>query len=288
MNTEETIAREFLSAHPLEAARVLEGVTVEDMAAFLESGGRSGAVAVLQNMDPLNGARCLARWSDAFVTDVLELVPVSHTARMLRLMESADRERVLDLVTPEKKRVLRSLLRYPEGTAGSSMNPRYVAYPQDLSVGEAWKRLRRRRRPSGYYLYVVDPEGILVGAMSFNQLLSAHPRRSLREIMSTPVESIPALVSSRAILEHPGWQRFSDLPVVDESGVLLGLIRYSAFKELELSRIDGRERSVLNTAMALWQLYWAGSSRLFSGLVDTVLSVSSGSTFEETTDEQSN
>jgi magnesium transporter len=283
MNTEDTIAREFLKAHPIEAARVLEGVTVEDMAAFLESGGRGGAVAVLQNMESHNGARCLSRWSDAFVTDVLELVPITHTARMLRLMESADRERLLNLVTSEMKRALGSLLRYPEGTAGSRVNTLCVAYPQDLSVGETWKRLRRRRKPSGCYLYVVDPEGILVGALSFSELLSTHPRRYLRDIMSTPVESLTAFASGRAIVEHPGWQRFPDLPVVDESGVLLGSIRYSAFNELE--RSDGRGWSVLNVAMELGRLYWAGSSHILHGLVETVLTVSPGSATEEMTDE---
>ena len=103
--------------------------------------------------------------------------------------------------------------------------------------------------------------------------------------MSTPVESIPAFASGGAILEHPGWRRFPDLPVVDESGVLLGLIRYSAFRELELDRREGRERSVVNIAVVLGQLYWAGSSQLLRGLAETVLSVSPGSTTEETTDE---
>jgi Mg/Co/Ni transporter MgtE len=273
-----------LKAHPVEAARVLEGVTVEDMAAFLESSGRGAAVAVLQNMESSNAARCLIRWSDAFLTDVLKSVPISHAARMLRLIDSANRERVMRLVTSETARALRSLLRYPEGTAGWRMNPRYVAYPQDLSVGETWKRLRRRRRRSGYYVYVVDPEGVLIGVAGFNELVSADPRRSLRDVMNTPVESISAFAFGRAVLEHPAWRRFPDLPVVDESGVLLGLIRYSTLKALELDRRDGQGWSALNIAFELGQLYWAGSSQLLRGLAETVLSVSTGSTTEETTD----
>jgi magnesium transporter len=285
MKAEEAIAQEFLRSHPVEAARVLESVTVEDMAALLESGGRGGTVAVLQIIESSKGAECLALWSDEFVTEVLKSLPISYCARMLRLMDSSDRQRILNLASPETAQDLGMLLHYPEGTAASRMNPRYLAYPQDLHVAETWKRLRRRHRRSGFYVYVVDLEGVLVGAIGFNALLSADPRRSLREIMSTPVVSMSALVSSEAILEHPGWARFPDLPVVDESGVLLGSIRYSAFKELELEQKDGRTWAVWNVAVLFGELYWSGSSQLLRGLAESVLTISAGSDIEEKSNE---
>jgi magnesium transporter len=273
MRVDEAISQEFLRAHPVEAVRVLEGMKVEDMAAFLESGGKRQAVAVLPNMESSNGARCLALWPDAFVTDVLKSLPISQCVRMLRLVESVDRQRMLSLVPPELARTLSSLLDYPEGTAASHMDPRYVAYPRDLRVGETWKRSRRRRRHAGFYVYVVDREGVLVGSIAFNGLLSADPRRSLGEVMSTPVQSILAHATGRAILEHPGWRIYPDLPVVDESGVLLGVLRYSAFKELELAGSTGRQRAVWNVAQELGELYWAGSSQILRELAAAVLSV---------------
>jgi magnesium transporter len=284
MKAEETIAREYMRNHPREAGRVLDDMEVEDLAAFLESFDRGAAALALQNMESSTGIRCLALWSDEVVTDVLKLLPVAHSGRMLRLMEPSNRRRMLSLVTPDRRQTLNKLLNYPEASAASLMNTRHVAFPRDLRVDETWKRLRRRQRRSGYYLYVVDLEGILVGAMGFNELLSADPRRELHALMSQPVESLSAFASVDAILDHPGWRRFPELPVVDESGALLGLIKYSSFKDLEHDRKGRRPWTVLNSGLALGELYWAGSSQLLWGLLGTVLADSHGSTIEEDVD----
>jgi magnesium transporter len=281
MKAELSIARQLVESHPVEASRMLEGLALEDMAAFLESGGRRAAASALQYIEPATGAQCLASWSDAFVADVLKLLTISHTARILRLMARGDREHVLSRVPPGEARVLRNLLKFPEGSAASLMQVEPLAFHRDLRVADAWKRLRRRRKRSGHYIYVVDLEGVLVGSVGFHQLLSADPRRTLHEIMSEPVESVPAFASAGAILDHPGWRRFPELPVVDESGGLVGWIRYSTFKNLELGRKAQPARRVWDSGLALGELYWAGSSQLLHGLLESILGSSLPSHTEE-------
>jgi magnesium transporter len=232
----------------------------------------STVAEALEHLVPTSAARCILRWPDEKIKAVLEPLSIPHAVRMLRPMEQADRERVLNLVSKRVSQALRAGLRYPEGTAASRMTTRIPAYPRDYKVGEVWKHLRRSPQQAGSYIYIVDPDGVLVGVLSLRELIAANPRESLHSLMQSPVESLPAHVPQEMILSHSGWRHFKDLPVVDEKGVLIGLIEYSTLRQLELERSEPRPQMTLRLALALGELYWISSSDLLRGVTETIAS----------------
>ncbi len=96
-----------------------------------------------------------------------------------------------------------------------------------MSVDEAIAYLRRQARErleTIYYVYVLDPEQRLLGVITFRELLSAPPNKTVRDIMHTDVvtahESMDQEALSRLFQEHD----FLAIPVVDDERRVKGVV----------------------------------------------------------------
>jgi magnesium transporter len=162
---------------------------------------------------------------------------------------------------------VRRVLRFPEGTAGASMDPAIFVLPDDITVAEARTRLRRAGRDLLYYLYVVDREQRLAGVLDIPELLRARARDRVGTVMHADVQRIEAWTPAGAVHRHPGWHTYHAMPVVDERGRLLGAIRYQTLRRLERDATGPQPRSPgADTALALGELFRVG----LTGLVDAV------------------
>ena len=269
MNVEWMLSREFQQSHPVEATRVLETVGSESSAAYLEEVDLTSAATALRNMEPLSAAHCLSGCPDERVEALLGELPLVMAGRILRVAGVSERQRLLGLAPESAARVLREILNYPEGTAAARMDPDVPAFFEDSKAGRIWKRLSRYERRVGAYIYVVDAESKLTGVMSLRELMTAPPNVELRSVMMKPVDRIEAHARDRAAVGHPAWQRYSALPVVDEEGVLLGVIRYSTFRSMEAGAV-ARKPETRNAAVALAELYWRSSSTFLFGLLNSL------------------
>ena len=86
-------------------------------------------------------------------------------------------ESLLPLVAKADRQDIRTLLSYPEHSAGSVMTTEYATLTTDLTVSEAISRLRLQATSAEtiYYVYVVDAERHLVGMVSLHDLILARP-----------------------------------------------------------------------------------------------------------------
>ena len=81
--------------------------------------------------------------------------------------------------------------------------------------------------------------------------------------MRRPVSSLPSTADRAAILSHPGWRVFHDLPVVDQGGRFVGVLRHETVRRLETEGLSAvpHER-VLGTALAFGELCWVTLSKV--------------------------
>jgi len=166
---------------------------------------------------------------------------------------------------------LNLLLRYPEGTAGALMDPRALALPQDIPVGEALARVRHAARDVLYYLYVVDRAQVLVGVLNLRELMLAPRKAEVASVMRPHVARLSARADRASILAHPGWREFHALPVVDDAGLFLGVIRYETVRRLEEDRGSaGQSANALTTVLTLGELCWRGMSLVLADLASGV------------------
>src|ERR1700722_8788360 len=101
----------------------------------------------------------------------------------------------------------------------------FVRLQSDWTVGEALAWLRQNP-PDGKiaYLYVLDGADRLQGVVSTRGLLFSALDRPLVEVMARSVETLPANATVREALDRFRLRRLLAFPVVDDVGVLLGVV----------------------------------------------------------------
>jgi len=106
------------------------------------------------------------------------------------------------------------------------------------TVGEALARLREQP-PEGkiVYFYVLDAEDRLLGVASTRALLLSPLDRPLAEIAARDVETLPITATVRDACVYFLRRRLLALPVVDEAGVLVGVVDMELFTK-EIHRLD--------------------------------------------------
>jgi len=265
MDIETRLAGGLLEAHPVDAARVFERLPARDVAALIEKTGAKLSGGILQRMAPSLAGAVLSELGAEKASEILEGMPVETAALSLRNMDPSLREQVFATLPRRRSRALSSLVRFPEGTAGSLMDPEVLALPQDLTAREALARVRQAAGNARYNLYIVDRDQTLVGVINLHELLVARPGERLSSLMQTKLHRLSARADRHTIVSDPGWREVHSLPVIDERGVYLGAIRYRTLKLLE-ERLQGNRSDEGETARALGGLLRAGAAALLEAM----------------------
>lgn len=271
MNSDLPLARDFLEKHSYEAGLILEKLAPAQTAEFLREVPVETAAGSLEHMTSAAGAACLSVLASDHAGKVIEALSLDGAARMLRCLPDDARARLLTAVSERHAESLRRLLAYPLGTAGALMDPRVLALPDSLQVGDALERVQRMPEHTLYYLYVVNREQALVGVMNLRELMLASPQNQLSAVMHTHVERLAAGAALATILLHPAWREFHALPVTDGQNRFLGAIRYKVLKRLEQESASQRPPDESLTALlSLGELCWIGFAGMLTGLAATV------------------
>ncbi len=269
MDLETELAREAMSAHPLESAAALERLPAEEAVGLLDRVDAALAATVLRRMATPATAEILRASAPARAATWIAALPLDLAAVCLRRLEEASREAIFSHLPEGRGRALRALLGFPEQTAGALMDPEVLALPLDLSAGEALELVRRNPEHARYNLYVVDREQLLVGVLNLRELLLADARAPLAESMREQVHRLRADADRHTIVSDPGWREVHSLPVVDEGGLFLGAVRYRTLRRLE-EELRGARPDEGVTARALGDLFRTGAAGVFEAVAASI------------------
>lgn len=257
-------------AHPLDAARTLENLSLESAAEILESTTEAVAAALVSVMEPGRGADCLLQCTDTRAAGLLSTMPVDAAVRVLHRLDPSNRERLIERMTPDATAALRRKMDYSVGTAGALMDTGVVAFPDDTDCGEALRRVRRFRQQVRYYVYVTDRTHRLTGVLTLRELMHAPPSQPLASLVGRPVVCLHAGDRRSVVLRHAGWRSYHALPVVDPSGLLVGVVRYETLRRLESETTLEGEPSMLVVGTTLGQAWLTLATTLLDGLAGSL------------------
>ncbi len=168
----------------------------------------------LQHMNSEEMAALVAGLDTDDVADVLQQLPERVIPRVLEAMDNQDRLRV------------ESVLSYDEDSAGGLMNTDTITVRPDLTIDVILRYLRRHEEIPDITdsLFVVNRRDIFLGTLPLARILTALPNTTVREIMDTDTEAIPAATSSSQVAQLFERHDWVSAPVVDDAGKLLGRI----------------------------------------------------------------
>lgn len=262
MTPQEHLAAAFASEHAAEAARFLETEAPQEVGAWLAALPAEDAAFILERAVPTAAVAALGHMSAAAAANALaRLDPVAAAALLRRLPDSA-RSGVLGELPPRVAERTTLLMHYGPDQAASRIDPRAPAVTPETTVEQALATVRAAADGALNYVYVVERQR-LCGVVSMRELMLAKPETTVRNVMIDDPYSLAADDSLDAVVNHPGWRKAHAMPVVDQAGHFLGVIRYSQFRTLEAEL--GRTRSeakAAGTSSALAELFWIGSTAL--------------------------
>ncbi len=135
-------------------------------------------------------------------------------------------KRLLENASPETRRDINHLLRYPEDSAGSIMTVEYVDLKENLTVEGAIARIRRVGLDSETIniCYVLDAQRKLLGTVALRYLLLSQPDETIGEIMHENVVSVHTHTDQEEVAHQFQKYGFTAMPVVDNENRLVGII----------------------------------------------------------------
>ncbi|MFM8268049.1 MAG: magnesium transporter MgtE N-terminal domain-containing protein [Ilumatobacteraceae bacterium] len=161
---------------------------------------------------------------------VLEEMEFDDLADLLAEMPGEQRTKVLDAMDDEDADVVRRLLSYDEGTAGSLLTPEIIVLGPGSTVAEALAEIRDPEWLSSIaaQVFVVQPPfktptGTYLGVVHFQRLLREPPAMEIgRLVVAEP--TIPPETTEREVAERLATYNLLSIGVCDEAGRLLGAI----------------------------------------------------------------
>lgn len=264
MNLEQQFLAQFATDHPAEVASALAAMSHRESSLVLGDLAPAVAAGLLHYLPSLSAALALEQLSVEEAAAILIAVRPDIAASILQATPSERRAAVIACFPRRLQAVVSNLLIYAEDTAGAIMDPEVLTAFEQEPVHQVLERLQRNPEHVLYYLYVVADNQRLVGVVNMRELMSARPDALLASVCTPNVASIAASATWQTVVGHPAWGSVHALPVVDETGRFVGVIRYKTARDLERRQAsDALTDSGLQTASALGEVFGLGLRGLF-------------------------
>lgn len=269
MKVDNPLSREFLLRYPVEAARVLESVSAEHVAAMLNELPAKTGAPVMASMLPELAAACLQVMMPLPAAKLVTELSVSSAARIYGLLTPAKQEELSGNLSDKTRSLIGRYLDYPPESAGALLDPGIDMLPENLTAAEAIRLIERRDHPVSCEIYIVDNAHHLVGMINLGKLMTSSHQARLRDIMSRKTHPISVHATASTLLTHPGWDTRRRLPVVERDDTLLGVLDYQHLRDSVGQTETINSRDPLENFLSLASLYWLSVAQL----LDSVLSM---------------
>jgi magnesium transporter len=199
--------------------RILTTLPPADAAALIEDVPDEQAAGIIESLAPRDAASI-----------VIEMQS-DEQADLLADLGAAGAEAILKEMAPAEAREARELSQYADDVAGGLMVTEFLKFEEDVTVGEALDRLSAQAEELedyfSRYAYVVSGLGRLVGVLEV-RILAVSPRHETLADIMVPSLFAKADATLDDLKNFFELRPFAAVPVVDQRGRLLGVVRRAA------------------------------------------------------------
>jgi magnesium transporter len=217
---------------------------------------------LFQHLDVKHSARVFKFLRRKKQEIIIKSLPDEKAAELLNALQPDDRtaflgllpgnavKELLKILSPETRSETLKLLGYPEGSVGRLMTPDYLTIKASDTVQQVLDIIRQRGQAAETlnWLFVIDDKGVLIDDINIKEFLIVDPSTPVEKLMDHQFIAISVTdAQTETIAIFRNNSRFA-LPVVNEAGVLLGIVTSDDVLRLsekentrEIQRIGGSE-----------------------------------------------
>ena len=222
------IARLLASSPPASRNILWELVDKESVGEVIEELPEDLQAHFLRGMEVEEVAELTEGLDTDDIVDILQQLPEQVMQEVLSAMSDQDRMRI------------ETVLEFNEDTAGGLMNTDTITVRPRFSLDVVLRYLRRHEElpPSTDSLIVVNRRDDYLGLLPLSKLLTADPSVTVREVMVTDTNAIPADMPDKEVAKLFEQHDWVSAPVVNEQGKLLGRITIDDVVDVIRERAD--------------------------------------------------
>ena len=216
--------------HPSDVAAVVRALPLTQRQMLAKEMDDDRLADLLEELPENEQLNIIATLDLDRLVDVLDEMEYDDLADLLAEMPAQQRSTILEAMDKEDAEVVRTLLQYQEGTAGSLMTPDIIVMGPTNTVAEA---LAQIRDPDWLVsiastVFVTQPPfkaptGKYLGVVHFQRLLREPPNTELSRCLVQEPTILPN-VSDREVAERLAAYKLMSVGVCDDAGRLLGAI----------------------------------------------------------------
>ncbi len=229
-------AKRLNELHPGEIADILEDLDSHQRQVIMEALESDVAAEALAETDEDVQKSIIESLDTETAADILEEMEPAMAADVLQNLDEAASSAIIAAFEEEEEQAdIKELLGYEDDTAGALMTTDFLELGADRTVGEALELVRESAGDieSFYYVYVHDDDGKLIGALSLRHLLQTDPALQIGNVVQQRLVALSLTADLAEIADTFLRYNFLCLPVVDDRGVLKGVVSFKhAFDQL--------------------------------------------------------
>ncbi|MBR5571372.1 MAG: magnesium transporter [Oscillospiraceae bacterium] len=216
----------FLAMEPADIALLLEEMGEEAMPLLYRLLPKEPAAEVFVELDSDSQEMLINGFSNSELTEVLEELYLDDVADIVEEMPASVVIRILDRATPEMRKSINDILKYPEDSAGSIMTMEFLSLKKAMTVSDAFKRIRRigGDMETINMLYVTDSRRKLLGVLSVRDLLLADEEDLIEDLMDPNVIFATTRDDKEDVAQALSKYDFLAMPIVDMENRLVGIV----------------------------------------------------------------
>lgn len=219
--------RELLSdMNPADIAQILEEVPEKELPVIFRILPKELAAEVFVEMDSEMQQLLIEAFSDTELREVMDELFMDDTVDIIDEMPATVAKRILRQTDAKTRKMINQLLAYPDDSAGSIMTTEYVDLKKNMTVDEAFDRIREVGLDTEtiYTCYVIDRGRHLLGIVTVKDLLLNPKTSVLSDIMDENIIFANTLDDKEEVAGQFEKYDLMALPVVDKENRLVGIV----------------------------------------------------------------
>ena len=221
-----SLRQELADMNDADIAIFLESLEEESLLKIFRILPKSMAADVFSYLSLESQQEIITQLSEKEAASIIDNLMADDATDLLEEMPANVVTRLLANASPETRRDVNNLLRYPEDSAGSVMTVEYVDLKENITVKQAIERIRKIGIDSETIniCYVLDNKRTLIGTVALRYLLLSDEDEIIGDIMHENVVSINTLMDQEEVARTFQKYDFTSMPVVDNENRLVGII----------------------------------------------------------------
>ncbi len=166
-------------------------------------------------------------FTDKELREILDELFIDDTVDLIEELPANVVSRILKNSSTGERKAINEILRYPRDSAGSIMTIEYVSLHKDMTVSEAFEKIRRVgvNKETIYTCYVTENRR-LIGVITVKDLFLADEDEKLSDIMETNIISVNTHEDQELVGNMFRKYDLLALPVVDRDNRLVGIVTF--------------------------------------------------------------